>query len=313
MIDRKRPSTSDDVPAGSVNHDVAVTLSATDMGSGVDKTHFTRGANPANPTTSSAVYDPAHRPVLHNGERIKYFSTDTAGNSEAVKTSAAAKVLPTNTGPPSLPAAGKVGDRVTCKRGAWTGPPTSFAFSWTLDGSILAGKHASTYTLAAGDATHRIRCRVVARNSAGRSAPATSNALTVKKPPSTCKDVVRPQSVLEKHRYRSKERKLELGGSAADKPCEGKPGRVVRVLVTVSRQLAGGCRFLLEDGHSFGPLRKCDGKPPIVFQANGGRNWVLNLRAVLPAGRYTIRSRATDKSGNTERIRRQGKNVFVLD
>jgi hypothetical protein len=91
-VDATAPATTDDVPADWVNHDVVVTLTATDAGSGVDKTYYTVGASPADPTTASAVYDPASKPTLGDGERIKYFSTDRAGNAEAVKTSAAAKV-----------------------------------------------------------------------------------------------------------------------------------------------------------------------------------------------------------------------------
>jgi hypothetical protein len=61
-------------------------------GAGVDKTYYTTGASPADPTTGSAVYDASSKPVLADGQRIKYFSTDQAGNQEAVKSSVAAQV-----------------------------------------------------------------------------------------------------------------------------------------------------------------------------------------------------------------------------
>jgi hypothetical protein len=65
-----------------------VTLTAADTGgSGLDATYYTRGASPPDPTSASAVYNPAAKPNLADGERIKYFSTDNAGNAEAVKTS----------------------------------------------------------------------------------------------------------------------------------------------------------------------------------------------------------------------------------
>ena len=92
-VDTGVPSTTDDVPAGYRTAAVSVTLSATDLGgSGLDKTYFTKGAAPADPTAASSVYDAGSKPTLADGERIKYFSTDLAGNAEAVKTSAAAKV-----------------------------------------------------------------------------------------------------------------------------------------------------------------------------------------------------------------------------
>ena len=72
-----------------------MTLSATDSGgAAVDKTYYTTGASPADPTTASDVYNPApgQKPGFADGERIKYFSTDTVGNAEAVRTSATAQV-----------------------------------------------------------------------------------------------------------------------------------------------------------------------------------------------------------------------------
>jgi hypothetical protein len=138
----------------------------------------------------------------------------------------------------------------------------------------------------------------VAHNSAGDSAAATSNALLVAKPKSACNDTIRPTSKIASSRL--KNGKLTLSGSAADKSCNGKPGHVVRVIVTVSHHIKHRCRFLLENGHSFGPLRKCDGAPPIVLPAKGTSKWSLHRPAVLPAGRYTIRSRAIDAAGNIE-------------
>jgi hypothetical protein len=92
-VDNQAPTTTDDVPTGWRSGPVSVTLTGSDAGgSGLEKTYYETGASPAVPTTSSSVYDPAHKPTLGNGEKIKYFSTDGAGNAEAIKTSAAAKV-----------------------------------------------------------------------------------------------------------------------------------------------------------------------------------------------------------------------------
>src|SRR5205085_2449454 len=82
-IDRAAPSTTDDVPAAYVNHNVTVTLTASDTGgSGVDKTYYTTDGSV--PTSSSSVYNSASKPVLtSDGQVIKYFSSDKAGNEEA--------------------------------------------------------------------------------------------------------------------------------------------------------------------------------------------------------------------------------------
>ncbi len=94
QVDTVAPGTTDDVPAGFVNHDVSVTLTATDNsgGSGVDKTYYTTGTDPAPPTTSDAVYDSNNKPTLTNGQRISYFSVDNAGNAETPHTSSAVQI-----------------------------------------------------------------------------------------------------------------------------------------------------------------------------------------------------------------------------
>jgi hypothetical protein len=66
---------------------VTVTFAAVDEagGSGVEKTFYTTDGSA--PSTSSAVYDPAGKPKLADGQRIRYFSRDRAGNVEPVKSS----------------------------------------------------------------------------------------------------------------------------------------------------------------------------------------------------------------------------------
>src|SRR5205807_2684436 len=88
-VDTTAPVTSDDVPTAYVNHDITVTLSASDTGgSGLDKTYYTTDGS--EPSTSSSVYNPASKPVLSSdGQTIKYFSTDKAGNQESVHSATA--------------------------------------------------------------------------------------------------------------------------------------------------------------------------------------------------------------------------------
>lgn len=100
VVDTQPPTTTDDVPASTTAARIAVSLSAIDGGSGVDKTYYTLGAAPAAPTPASTPYDPANKPELNVGERIRYFSVDVVGNAEAVKTS---RVV-ASTEPPAPPA-----------------------------------------------------------------------------------------------------------------------------------------------------------------------------------------------------------------
>lgn len=95
-LDAVAPTTVDDVRGTRSSTPQPVTLTATDAGgAGIATTYYTVGATPATPTTASAVYSATARPVLQDGERISYFSVDTAGNAEPVRTSAAALVDPT--------------------------------------------------------------------------------------------------------------------------------------------------------------------------------------------------------------------------
>jgi hypothetical protein len=88
------PETTDDVTTALATAPVPVTLTGTDEGgTDVEKTYYTVGANPATPTAASAVYNPAAKPTLNNGEKISYFSVDYAGNVEnGINTSVAAQV-----------------------------------------------------------------------------------------------------------------------------------------------------------------------------------------------------------------------------
>ena len=90
--DTTPPTSSDDVPAGWQDGAVYVALSASDgVGSGVAAIYYTTDGS--TPTTSSLTFGyNGLKPVLQNGERIRYFAVDQAGNAEAVRTSGAAKV-----------------------------------------------------------------------------------------------------------------------------------------------------------------------------------------------------------------------------
>lgn len=93
------PKTTDNVPSSSQSSNVTVTLTATDPFSSVTHTYYTVGVDPPDPTTTSATYDPGNKPVLTNGEEIKYFSVNAGGVSEAVETS---KVAMVDTTPPTI-------------------------------------------------------------------------------------------------------------------------------------------------------------------------------------------------------------------
>ena len=150
LEDSTKPLTTDDVPAGYVNHAVEVTLDATDdNGSGVDATYYTTGTNPADPDTSSDTYSTTTKPVLANGERIKYFSVDKAGNKEDVETSRAAKV---DTAAPASQADAPALTRSTAIDVAWSAADTGGAGLASVD-LYVKKPGASTYAKVATDSS----------------------------------------------------------------------------------------------------------------------------------------------------------------
>ncbi|TMM09153.1 MAG: hypothetical protein E6G00_11050 [Actinobacteria bacterium] len=128
-----------------------------------------------------------------------------------------------------------------------------------------------------------------------------------------CPDRRPPRSAINHRRSGLHRNRLVLYGRAYDRGCNGKKGRVVRVVVTVARHLAPGrCRFLLPDGRHLGRTRACDGRPPLLLLARGTGRWSLKMRLHLAPGAYVIRSLAVDRAGNRQPVRHHGRNVLNL-
>jgi hypothetical protein len=92
---------------------------------------------------------------------------------------------PPSGGTPSISGTPQSGQTLTCNAGTWTGSPTSYAYQWLRDGGAIGGATAATYGLTDADVGHAITCRVVAHNTGGDSAPATSSAVTPAAAPAT--------------------------------------------------------------------------------------------------------------------------------
>jgi hypothetical protein len=110
-------------------------------------------------------------------------ATNAAGTTSATSVASALVVAVPHAGrPPRISGRAKVGRRLTAVPGAWSGPPTSYAYQW-LRCSAHGGKCAAIrkatgghYRLTHHDAGHRLRIRVTARNAAGSQA--TTSAAT---------------------------------------------------------------------------------------------------------------------------------------
>jgi BNR repeat-like domain len=104
---------------------------------------------------------------------------------------------------------------------------------------------------------------------------------------------------------------LTIRGGSSDKGCISAnlipgTGRVARVEISVAKirgddeSTGNNCRFLKKNGTLTKSYRNC--RNPILRRAKGHKSWRSNWRfpANLPKGKWRIRVRATDQSGNKE-------------
>lgn len=178
-VDVDAPSTSDDVPATFQPGPVTVTLTATDTGgSGVKGTTYEIIDTADNPGPTT-VYDPASKPTLNDGEKIRYRSTDTAGNTEATRTSAAAKVDAT-TPTATITTAPASSSNERSPTVAFTSDGVDATYECSVDAAPFT-TCASPLTLGPlADGEHTFRVRATSR--AGITGPVASVAFTVAQP-----------------------------------------------------------------------------------------------------------------------------------
>ncbi|MDQ4041552.1 MAG: PxKF domain-containing protein, partial [Actinomycetota bacterium] len=143
------------------------------------------------PTSASAVYNPAAKPTLANGEQIKYFAVDHAANNETPKTSNPAKVdgnAPTTsaTAPASASTTSIAVGYTASDSGSgltdvelWAKGPSDAAYAKVAtDATPSASGESFSYTASQGDGTYQFYTR--ANDVAGNyeAAPATPDATT---------------------------------------------------------------------------------------------------------------------------------------
>ncbi len=68
---------------------------------------------------------------------------------------------------PSVSGSAHVGQRLTCKRGSFSGHPTRYVIEWLSNGVTIARADKSTLLLSKADLRRRIGCTVTARNAVG--------------------------------------------------------------------------------------------------------------------------------------------------
>ncbi len=181
--DTTAPTTTDDVPGGVVTSPVTVTLTATDNegGSGVEEIAYTIGSAvspPGDPRGPfGTLYNETDRPVLFDGQIIRYAATDADGNTETPKSSAAAQVTATVTAPvvTGSPQVGR-----TLRAGVSSTPDdAAVTYQWwrQLPGgepTPIEGAVDATYRVVSADVRRRLSVVASAARAGYRTASATS-------------------------------------------------------------------------------------------------------------------------------------------
>jgi hypothetical protein len=117
------------------------------------------------------------RNEFRNFKRALSVAQKAPPNSESLAAVVSAPILITQ---PSVSGLSPVGSVLTSTTGTWTNTPTTYAYAWLRDATVIAGATAATYTTVAADKGHEVSPRVTATNATGSSSPAFShNAILV--------------------------------------------------------------------------------------------------------------------------------------
>jgi photosystem II stability/assembly factor-like uncharacterized protein len=105
-------------------------------------------------------------------------------------------------------------------------------------------------------------------------------------------------------------RRLRIGGTVTDPGCNGKKGKVKRVIVSIARQTGRTCRNLKANGR-FARRGSCH-KFLYIKARFKGKKWSFTTRRRVPTGMYRIRAKAVDAAGNRERPGKRTNTVRLL-
>ncbi|MDQ6867126.1 MAG: hypothetical protein M3178_01420 [Pseudomonadota bacterium] len=174
-------ATNSSVPTISGTAQVGQTLTATTGTWTHNPTSFTYQWNRAGGAISGATastYVPVAADV-GNTLTVAVVARNSGGSSApatSAATGAVIDIIATNSSVPTISGTAQVGQTLTATTGTWTHNPTSFTYQWNRAGGAISGATASTYVPVAADVGNTLMVAVVARNSGGSSAPATSAA-----------------------------------------------------------------------------------------------------------------------------------------
>jgi hypothetical protein len=108
---------------------------------------------------------------------IDYFSTDVAGNTEAVATTVVELAdvdVVTALVPPGITGNAVYRSTLTASTGTWNTTGLDYAYQWLRDGKSITGSTSAAYTVTAEDVGHRLSVEVTASKSGKAPASSTS-------------------------------------------------------------------------------------------------------------------------------------------
>jgi hypothetical protein len=119
-----------------------------------------------------------------------------------------------------------------------------------------------------------------------------------------CVDKLRPKTRFAKASLAAARRgrgtrKLRFRGKVSDRGCNGRKGKVKRVIISVARQSGRTCRNLKANGR-FAARGSCH-KFLYLGARHKGTTWTFTTKRRVPPGQYRIRVKAIDAAGNRER------------
>ena len=137
-------------------------------------------------------------PSGHAGQLIHctVIAKDAEGESGPASSNSLRVVAqPVNSAPPAISGTPAAGDTLTCSTGSWSekegagssvpAGTLSYSYSWSIEGTPVAGASAATFAVPSGTGAKQITCNVTASNAAGEASAASAPVTGLLPPVST--------------------------------------------------------------------------------------------------------------------------------
>jgi len=146
-------------------------------------------ADPAGPgiascdgTLASGAAIPTTSPGPHTFIVVATSADGLQADASSTYTVLARPSVPSSTSKPAVSGTAKAGSTLTCSPGTWANGPSTFTYTWSRNGTVLAGATSSTYKVQRLDEGSTITCTVTASNATGSGSAARSASFSIPVP-----------------------------------------------------------------------------------------------------------------------------------